>query len=349
MQVAGSMFPGPGLPRAGAAGYVLTKSSGTDFDVEWAAASGGGVSAGTAENQVYMTGPGPGYAGGWVTDPTFVSLQVNGVAGFGSDVTVSGITDLQNLIVEGTLLCYLGATFSDSVGVGVDFTVNGIATFNTDISVVGEAVITTIHVTGNGLYEGTNSFNDVEVTGSFLYHGVSIQPIATSGSASDLSAGTVPAARMPAHTGDVTSSAGSVALTIASGAVTPSKSSAAANKVVVSVGFDGQGSAIAVNTYVDWRAPYSATIKKVSMVSVDGTTTTTVIGVWKDTWANWPPTVADKITGTAYPTITAGTKSEDSTLTGWTTTVTAGDVIRFNVDSNSAALRIALFLEMEKT
>lgn len=39
--------------------------------------------------------------------------------------------------------------------------------------------------------------------------------IAFSGSASDLSAGTVPAARMPAHTGDATSSAGSVALTLA--------------------------------------------------------------------------------------------------------------------------------------
>lgn len=37
--------------------------------------------------------------------------------------------------------------------------------------------------------------------------------------ADNLSAGTVPAARMPAHTGDVTSSAGSVALTIAAGAL----------------------------------------------------------------------------------------------------------------------------------
>lgn len=47
--------------------------------------------------------------------------------------------------------------------------------------------------------------------------------IASSGSASDLSAGTVPAARMPAHTGDVTSPSGSVALTIASDAVTNAK------------------------------------------------------------------------------------------------------------------------------
>jgi len=38
--------------------------------------------------------------------------------------------------------------------------------------------------------------------------------VATSGSASDLGAGTLPAGRLPAHTGEVTSSAGSAALTI---------------------------------------------------------------------------------------------------------------------------------------
>jgi hypothetical protein len=47
--------------------------------------------------------------------------------------------------------------------------------------------------------------------------------IATSGSASDLSAGTVPAARMPALTGDVTTVAGAVATTIANGVVTYAK------------------------------------------------------------------------------------------------------------------------------
>lgn len=47
--------------------------------------------------------------------------------------------------------------------------------------------------------------------------------IATSGSASDLNAGTVPAARMPALTGDVTTSSGAVATTIANNAVTDAK------------------------------------------------------------------------------------------------------------------------------
>jgi len=47
--------------------------------------------------------------------------------------------------------------------------------------------------------------------------------IASTGSAADLSAGTVPAARMPAHTGDVTSTVGTVALTIPNDTVTYAK------------------------------------------------------------------------------------------------------------------------------
>jgi len=52
---------------------------------------------------------------------------------------------------------------------------------------------------------------------------LALQTIATSASAADLATGTIPAGRMPAHTGEVTSSAGSVALTIASDAVTTVK------------------------------------------------------------------------------------------------------------------------------
>ena len=57
--------------------------------------------------------------------------------------------------------------------------------------------------------------------------------IATSGSATDLSAGEVPAARMPAHTGDVTSTAGSVALTIANGVVSLAKMANVSTSVIL--------------------------------------------------------------------------------------------------------------------
>ena len=82
--------------------------------------------------------------------------------------------------------------------------------------------------------------------------------VATSGSAADLSTGTLPAGRMPAHTGDVTSSAGSVALTIASGAVTLAKQANMATASLVYRKTAGTG-APEVNTLATLKADLGLT------------------------------------------------------------------------------------------
>jgi hypothetical protein len=69
-----------------------------------------------------------------------------------------------------------------------------------------------------------------------------------------------------------------------------------------------------------------------------------VVNVWKDTYANYPPTVADKITSSAPPTLSSATTSDDTTLTGWTTSITAGDTLRFNLDSITTITRVVLIL-----
>lgn len=73
-----------------------------------------------------------------------------------------------------------------------------------------------------------------------------------------------------------------------------------------------------------------------------------VVNVWKDTYANFPPTVADKITASAPPTIATATKSQDTTLTGWTTAIAAGDILAFNVDSVTTIQRATLSLKVTK-
>ena len=60
---------------------------------------------------------------------------------------------------------------------------------------------------------GSLAYNSA--TGVISYTAPALAAVATSGSASDLTAGTLLAARLPAHTGDVTSTAGSAALTLA--------------------------------------------------------------------------------------------------------------------------------------
>jgi hypothetical protein len=74
-----------------------------------------------------------------------------------------------------------------------------------------------------------------------------------------------------------------------------------------------------------------------------------VVDIWKDTYANYPPTVADTITAAAKPTISATTKSQNATLTGWTTAITAGDTLRFNVDSITTCTRVLISLKITKS
>jgi len=74
-----------------------------------------------------------------------------------------------------------------------------------------------------------------------------------------------------------------------------------------------------------------------------------VVDVWNDTYANFPPTDADSITASAPPTISGATKSRDITLTGWTTTFSAGDILGFNVDSISTIERATLSLKVRRT
>jgi len=74
-----------------------------------------------------------------------------------------------------------------------------------------------------------------------------------------------------------------------------------------------------------------------------------VVDIWKDSYANFPPTDADSITASAPPTISSAQKSQDSTLTGWTTSISAGDILAFNVDSCSTIARVTLSLKVEKS
>jgi hypothetical protein len=110
--------------------------------------------------------------------------------------------------------------------------------------------------------------------------------------------------------------------------------------------FDGGGAAIAANTAACLVVPKAVTITGAYMFA--DVTTTSVVNIWVDTIANYPPTVADKITSSTPPTITAGVSVTDTTLTSWTTAVAALAVMKFNVDSNSAATKLTVVLTFNR-
>jgi hypothetical protein len=120
------------------------------------------------------------------------------------------------------------------------------------------------------------------------------------------------------------------------------------NTRVVGYGIDGGG--VPITTGVQGsgvRVPFDCIIQSATLQSnVSGSI---VIDIWKDTYANFPPTVADSICASAKPTISASNKSEDVTLTGWTKTITAGDILYFNVDSCSTITNVTLTLKASRT
>jgi len=82
-----------------------------------------------------------------------------------------------------------------------------------------------------------------------------------------------------------------------------------------------------------WRAPYDCTI--IGWVVTGDDVGDIVFDVWKDVFANFPPTVADTIAGSEKPTLSSARTNSDLSLTTWTTTVSKGDVFFFNIDSVS--------------
>ena len=109
---------------------------------------------------------------------------------------------------------------------------------------------------------------------------------------------------------------------------------------------DGAGSVISTGVKGDLVIDFACTV--LSWTLLADQSGSIVVNVWKDTYANFAPTVADKITASAPPTISSATKGQSSTLTGWTTSIAAGDVLRFNVDSVATITRVTLILKVEE-
>ncbi len=190
-----------------------------------------------------------------------------------------------------------------------------------------------------------------------------------------------------ALTGDVTASgSGSVAATIVAAAVTLAKiQNASANSRWIGSGSGGSGSAYTQNTFgaglavgatsvalstpaltraiqatvngggsvpstgifADVYVPYACTITAATMLADQSGSA--VIDVWVSSSLGTTPTVANTITASDLPTLSTAIQSTDTTLTGWTTSVSAGSWVRLKLNSVTTCTRVQLTLTVTVT
>lgn len=103
---------------------------------------------------------------------------------------------------------------------------------------------------------------------------------------------------------------------------------------------DGGGNPITTGKKGTIHVPFAATI-------LEWTVTADQIGsididINKSTYAGYPTTAT--ITGSEHLILSSQQKNQSSTLTGWTTTISADDVLEFEVDSAATVSKVTLNL-----
>ena len=90
--------------------------------------------------------------------------------------------------------------------------------------------------------------------------------------------------------------------------------------------------------------PFNCEIIKVTLLAEQ--TGSIQFDILKGTFAGHPTYTS--VVASAHPTISSSDKSQDSTLTGWTKSISADDTLRFNVDSVTDIKRCTLTLTIKK-
>jgi len=112
----------------------------------------------------------------------------------------------------------------------------------------------------------------------------------------------------------------------------------------IGAGFSNGSAAIVAGSVVEIEVPFNCTIIRSTLVAdVSGSI---VIDVLKSTYAGY--STMTSIVAALPPTLSAAQKSQDTTLTGWTTAIAKGDIVRFSVTSAATITRAEISLAVIK-
>ena len=118
---------------------------------------------------------------------------------------------------------------------------------------------------------------------------------------------------------------------------------------------DGGGSALTSGVKIRYLIPYNCQIVSDGSAAWEvGLDQTGSIGfdLWVDTYANYPPTNADRISGSLgsqNPRVSSAVKASSTALTGWTVNLVKGTWLFIAIDSVTTATWATLGLHVKKT
>lgn len=247
------------------------------------------------------------------------------------NLTLSGTVDGRDIAADGTTLDGTLTSIS-ALGTAADK-----MAYTTGIATWAETAITSF---ARSILDDTNEATfkatvNLEIGTDVQAQNANLQAVADLTSAAD---------KLPYFTGSGTAaladltSAGRALIDDASASA--QRTTLGVDTVVIPFVIDGGGAAITTGIKGDLEIPFACTLTQNTLLADQSGSI--VIDIWVDSYANFPPTVADTITASAKPTLSTATKSQDATLTGWTTSIAAGSILRFNVDSASTVQRVTL-------
>jgi hypothetical protein len=108
---------------------------------------------------------------------------------------------------------------------------------------------------------------------------------------------------------------------------------------------DGGGSVITTGNKGTVQIPFACTVNSWTVLADQSGSI--VVDVKRATYANFPTTAS--IAGSEKPTLSAVQKNEDTTLSTWTTSIVAGDILEYVVDSITTCTRVTVCIKVTRT
>ena len=166
---------------------------------------------------------------------------------------------------------------------------------------------------------------------------------------------TGPAGATGATGSGATGATGSVGPTGPAGATGATGSIGTGTGLVVDIEFviDGGGSVLTTGVKGYVEVDFGCTVNQVTLLADQSGSVE--VDIWKCTYANFaPPThpaVTDTITNypTNTPVISGAEKYQDGTLSNWITTISAGDILGYNVVSATTITRVTVSLKVTRS